>query len=105
MGTPTGLVINNSSQFVISKGTHNGPSTLLMATEDGTITAWNSSFSGSNAVIVVDNSAAGAVYKGLAVAGSLIYAANFKTGKIDVFNANYQPTTVSGGFTDSSLPA
>lgn len=75
-------------------------SAFIFATEDGTISSWTS---GPAAVLRVDNSAAGAVYKGLAVAGSLIYAANFKTGKIDVFNAAYQPTTVPGGFTDSSL--
>jgi uncharacterized protein (TIGR03118 family) len=75
---------------------------FIFATEDGTISSWTS---GAAAVIRVDNSAAGAVYKGLTVAGNLIYAANFKTGKIDVFNAAFQPTTVPGGFTDSSLAA
>jgi len=56
----------------------------------------------------VDNSVAGAVYKGLALnssASPLIYAANFHTGKIDVFNGTFSPTTVSGGFTDANIPS
>jgi len=61
---------------------------------------------------VVDNSGGGqptgAVYKGLALgtdakAGPLLYATNFRSGNVDVFDSNFQPTTVSGGFTDSKL--
>jgi uncharacterized protein (TIGR03118 family) len=56
----------------------------------------------------VDNSASGAVYKGLALANNgshtLIYAANFNAGTVDVFDENFSPTTVSGGFLDSTIP-
>ena len=34
-----------------------------------------------------------------------MYAANFGTGKIDVFNGNFGLATVSGHFTDPNLPA
>lgn len=47
----------------------------------------------------------GAVYTGLAVAGSLLYAADTRNGKIDVFNNSFQKTTVSGAFTDPNVPA
>ena len=51
----------------------------------------------------------GAVYKGLAIArrgsATMLYAANFHTGKIDVFNDSFAPATVPGGFTDPNLPA
>ena len=64
---------------------------------------------GTAATPQVDNSAAGAVYKGLALAntavGPLLYAANFNAGRIDVFNGTFAPTTVPGAFTDSSLPS
>jgi plastocyanin len=57
----------------------------------------------------VDNSGAGAVYKGLALAntnnGPMLYAANFNTANIDVYDANLLPVTVAGGFKDSQLPA
>ena len=51
----------------------------------------------------------GAVYKGLAIASkggaTMLYAANFHTGKIDVFNDAFAPVTVPGGFVDPKLPA
>ena len=56
----------------------------------------------------MDNSAAGGVYTGLASSPTgtpLLFAANFHTGNIDVFDANFKPTTVSGAFTDPNLPA
>lgn len=106
-GTPTGLVFNETPQFVITNGHKHGPSTFLMATEDGTITAWNRNFSGTQAVIVVNNAAAMAVYKGLAIAATSngmhqIYAANFHAGAVDVFDAGFNPV---GSFTDPDVPA
>ncbi|MBV9612456.1 MAG: TIGR03118 family protein, partial [Acidobacteriaceae bacterium] len=48
----------------------------------------------------------GSVYKGLALGNNgLLYAANFGLGRVDVFNSNFQQTTVSGGFKDNTLPA
>src|SRR5207253_7750740 len=68
---------------------------------------WNSSV-GPNAVIMVDNSGSGAVYKGLALGASsqvpLLYAANFNAGSIDVFDANFSTVTLDGGFADPDLP-
>src|SRR5262249_55613129 len=63
---PTGMVYNgNASEFLVA-----GPGTashFLFSTEDGTISGWNS---GTAAVIKVDASAQGAIFKGLAIAGS-----------------------------------
>ncbi len=60
----------------------------------------------TQAVVGVDNSAGGAVYKGLAIAstaaGDRLYAANFHAGTVDVFDAGFHP--VLGGFTDADLP-
>jgi uncharacterized protein (TIGR03118 family) len=105
-GEPTGLVVNHSGQFVITNGRRRAPSTFLMSTENGTITAWNHSVTGSNAVIVVDRSASDANYKGLAIARDTngapnIYAANFRAGVVDVFDGQFQHR---GSFTDSSVP-
>ena len=91
---PTGQVYNPTSGF--------GASLFLFATEDGTISGWNG---GTNATLEVDNSAAGAVYKGLALAGTDLYATNFNAGRIDVFNSSFAPVTLAGGFTDPNLPA
>ncbi len=95
---PTGVVFNPGASFDGDK--------FIFATEDGTIAGWSG---GTTAALRVDNSGSGAVYKALALGstagGNLIYAANFNSGNIDVFNANYGPTSVSGSFTDPNLPA
>jgi uncharacterized protein (TIGR03118 family) len=103
-GTPTGQVQNSTAQFLLPNG---NKASFIFSTEDGTISAWNG---GTAATITVDNSKSGAVYYGLAigvnVAGSpLLYAPNFTTGKIEVYDGKFAPTTVSGGFADSNLPA
>ena len=105
--SPTGQVTGNGANWTLPAP--NGKvASFIFATEDGTISAWNGS-AGTTAVKIIDNSAAGAVYKGLASnpTGStpMLYAANFFTGNIDVFDADFNPTTVAGGFTDSNLPA
>jgi uncharacterized protein (TIGR03118 family) len=96
-GTPTGQVFNSGTGFVLANGS---PARFIFSTEDGTISAWNG---GAAATIMVDNSASGAVFYGLAIGANaagatLIYAPNFTTGKIDVFDSKFAATTVSGGF-------
>lgn len=98
---PTGQVNNGSTSFVVANGRS---ASFIFATEDGTISAWNS---GATAQLMVDNSGTGAVYKGLAIDSTAprLFAANFNTGNIDVFDGKFAPTTVAGGFKDSSVPA
>jgi len=103
-GAPTGIVFNPSTtDFAVAPGQ---PAGYIFATEDGTIAGWNS---GAAAVTKVDLSVLGAVYKGLALANNggknYLYAANFSTGRVDVFDANFIPATVGGSFTDPNLPA
>ena len=97
---PTGQVYNATGGF--------GASLFMFASENGTISGWNAA-SGTDAALEVDNSAAGAVYKGLAIAttGSAtdLYATNFNAGKIDVFNSTFAPVTLAGTFTDPNLPS
>ena len=104
-GAPSGLVFNETRQFVISNATKHAASTFLMATEDGTITAWNQTITRSNAVIVAAIS--NAVYKGLAIADDTngtpqLYAANFHAGTVDVFDSQFHYLT---SFTDADVPA
>jgi uncharacterized protein (TIGR03118 family) len=107
--SPTGVATNGTSGFVISSGGNSGPSTELFATENGTIAGWNSSVDPTHAVIAVDNSASGAVYKGLAIgfnaAGAFLFATNFHAGTVDVFDSNFRPVHISGAFKDSKIPA
>jgi uncharacterized protein (TIGR03118 family) len=102
LGRPTGQVRNGTANvFKLANGT---AASFIFATEDGTISGWNG---GAAAAIMADNSAAKAVYKGLAIGtsagGPTLYAANFRSGAIDVFNSSWAPTTLAGNFTDPGI--
>ena len=94
---PTGVVFNGTTNFVVG----GQPARFIFATEDGTIAGWNT---GTNAVLVVDNSTNGAIYKGLAEASNLLFAANFNAGTVDVFDRSFAPATRSGAFIDPNMP-
>jgi len=102
-GAPTGAVSNTGSSFVVSNGTTSGPALFLFATEDGTILGWNPNVDPNNAVVAVP--AAGAIYKGLALAGDRLYATDFHGGHVDVFNGSFQPLNTPGAFVDPGIPA
>jgi len=95
-GCPTGTVANASGSY-FSGGS------FIFDTEDGLIVYWNGS--SNTAIVGKDNSASGAVYKGLALLGTNLLAANFNSGKVDVYDSNYSLTTLSESFTDPNLPA
>jgi hypothetical protein len=106
-GTPTGVVFNGGSGFVVTAGTGTGPARFIFASEDGIISAFRAV--GSPVVTVVDNSPSGAVYKGIAIDsatnGTLLYATNFHAGTVDVFDTHFDPVTLAGAFSDPDLPA
>src|SRR2546421_5040731 len=107
--SPTGVATNDTTGFVISSGGTSAPSTELFATEDGTIAGWNSSVDPTKAVIAVDNSASGAIYKGLALgfneSGAFLFATNFHAGTVDVYDSTFKPVRRSGMFNDPNLPS
>jgi uncharacterized protein (TIGR03118 family) len=113
-GAPTGIVFNGGASFVVMSGGASGPARFIFASEDGTISGWNPAVPptvpppSKQAIVAVDNSAAGAIYKGLAIAtttaGSLLYAADFHNGRVDVFDGAWAPVTTAGGFVDPNLP-
>ena len=107
-GAPTGIVFSSSNDFVVTKGSVSGPSRFIFATEDGTISGWAPNVDPTHAILVVDNSASNAVYKGLALAangnGNFLYAADFHNGKVAVFDSTFHPATLPGNFSDPHLP-
>jgi len=99
-GQPTGIVFNSSSNFVIPGGS---AAKFIFAGTDGVISGWST---GGAAQKIVDKSATSA-YTGLALAtngsSDMLYAANFKLGKIDVFDNSFNEMTMT--FTDPTMPA
>jgi uncharacterized protein (TIGR03118 family) len=102
-GTPTGVVFNGTTDFVIS----GGPALFIFAGGDGTIAAWNASL-GTSAEVAVDHSTFGVHYKGLELANNgtenLLYLTNFSAGRVDVFDTSFNQPSLSGNFTDPNLP-
>jgi len=115
-GTPTGNVFNEVAKtkpyaFDVKKGANSGPSTFMLATEDGTIAGWNKKVDSTSAILAVDRSQAtdaqgdtGAVYKGLAFGASdhqqYIYATNFRFGTIEMFDKSFN---LVKSFTDPQI--
>jgi uncharacterized protein (TIGR03118 family) len=97
-GAPTGQVFNSNS-------TNFGGAHFIFASENGAIDSWI----GGAAAVTNKGASTLDVYKGLALgnssSGSTLYAANFRSGKIDTFNSSFTSVTLSGNFTDPNLPA
>lgn len=110
-GFPTADVFNDTgstTDFLVSNSSgSSGPATFIFASLDGKISAWSSTVSGNQAQQAAHID--GAYFTGLAIGNNgtsnLLYAADFQNGKIDVFDGNFQSTTLSGSFADPDLPA
>src|SRR5258708_25515833 len=68
------------------------------STEDGTISGWSPAVDRTHAIRTVDNFGGGhgAVYKGLALATNSagqqqLFATNFRSGRVDVFDSSFKP--------------
>ena len=101
--TPTGTVINTTGGFLVGGVS----SQFLFVTEDGTISGWNGT---GNAILAVDHSTAGAVYKGMAIlspacCAPYLVVANFHSGLIEPYTQSFAPLAPPGSFTDPNLPA
>lgn len=113
-GVCTGIVANTAPATtpptfpVSAPGKTTAAAGFIFVTEDGVLSAWAGSVDATQAFVQMDNSGT-AVYKGLALVTTpapQLYAANFKAGTIDVFDANFKPLTLAGGaFTDPKIPA
>jgi uncharacterized protein (TIGR03118 family) len=114
IGSPTGVVYNPTSQFVISANGKSAPALLLFDTLDGTISGWNPSVDATHAVIVIDNSQEApfpASYTGLLMdhnskGQTVLYAADggydpvHTNNRIDMFGDHFQSL---GSFTDPNV--
>jgi uncharacterized protein (TIGR03118 family) len=107
-GTPTGTVFNNTTGFVVTQNGKSAPAQFLFDSEDGVITGWSPTVNGTVAVPAVNNNSSGAVYKAMELANNgtatFLYVCNFFSAKIEVYDQNFKPATLSGSFTDPRLP-
>jgi len=105
--SPTGIVANVINGVVAGFNVNKRASLFVFATEDGTISGWNGV--DTDAILAVDNSAAGAVYKGLALvendSGDFILATNFSAGAVESYSSLFEHVALFGTpFQDPTLP-
>ena len=111
-GNPTGVVVNSTSFFKVTKNGNSQPARFIFASEDGSISGWNPNVDGTNAIIAVDNGTNNgtnsAVYKGatLGVANghNFLYVTNFHTGHVETYSETFQQVNPNG-FGDPNLPS
>jgi uncharacterized protein (TIGR03118 family) len=105
-GSPTGTVFNGTNDFQLTPG---NPAAFLFVTEDGTVAGWNPAVNPTQAIQMV-NQTPGSVFKGAALAvhngANLLYATDFRVGKVAVFDTNFQPVSFgNNAFKDSRIPS
>jgi uncharacterized protein (TIGR03118 family) len=113
-GSCTGIVANIAPATtpptfpVTAPGKAPVAANFIFTTENGVLSAWAGGADATQAFTEVDNSSS-AVYKGLALVVTpaiQLYAANFKSGAIDVFDSQFKPVVMpAGSFVDPSVPA
>ncbi|HSC02303.1 MAG TPA: TIGR03118 family protein [Solirubrobacteraceae bacterium] len=109
-GAPTGTVGNttgSTTDFLVHTNMGTAPANFIFASENGFITAWSRTVSGTTANVV--SASRHAVYKGLALASvgmsNYLYATDFHNGRIDVFDGRFDRVRLGKhAFTDPNLP-
>jgi uncharacterized protein (TIGR03118 family) len=99
---PTGIVFNGGSGFVVTNGAASAPARFIFDGEDGLLRGWSPAVDLTNAVVSPADPVAGAIYKGLAIASGMLYAADFHNGFVDVFDGSWN---LVNQFTDPRLPS
>jgi uncharacterized protein (TIGR03118 family) len=114
-GVCTGIVANTAPNFirplpfpVTAPGKGPVAASLIFVTRDGVLSAWSEGTDATQGFVQVDNSST-AVYTGLALLGTTsvqLYAANFKAGTIDTFDADFHQLNLgTSAFKDPRIPA
>jgi uncharacterized protein (TIGR03118 family) len=109
---PTGIVFNAATtDFAVSSAGKTGAASFVFDGEGGMIAGWAGGVDATHAITMYAD-AAGAVYKGLAVAQNagktFLYATDFHNAKVDVFDSTFVKQTTSASsftFADPAIPA
>ena len=107
-GGPTGITAYGGRGFRVSAGGASDPARFIYACEDGRIRAWTPTVPrgwSNRSEIVVDGASQGAIFRGVAIAGGLLYATDFHNAHVDVFDSNWHPVHLAGSFADPSVSA
>ena len=105
-GNPTGVVLNGTSFFKVTKNGSSQPARFIFVSEDGTISGWNPTLDPTNAIVAVkgkgDNVYKGATL-GVANGHNFLFVTNFHSGHVETYDENFNEVNPHG-FADPSLP-
>jgi uncharacterized protein (TIGR03118 family) len=106
-GGPTGIAYYGGKGLRISAGGRSDPARFVYACEDGMLRAWTPTVPrgwSTQAVVVVDEAAEAAVFRGVAIAGERVYATDFHNARVDVYDASWRRVRRPGAFVDRAVP-
>ncbi len=106
LSQPTGQVFCGSrTDFIISGEGLTGPSRFIFCTLDGTVSAWTTGM--TTAVNMIDTSAAGSAYTGMAItdfpSGNRLYLCDFGLETWAVYDEQFRRIPVAGDFRDPNV--
>jgi uncharacterized protein (TIGR03118 family) len=106
-GNITGIAFNDTTDFPVTGSGGTQPARFLFANLAGQISGWSPTATPEGAMVRAD--VPGAVYTGLALwrtpLGNFILAADFRGGKIDVFDGQFRKVTLPDRFfSDPEIP-
>src|SRR5262249_23546582 len=84
---------------------------LIFVTEEGGILGWNPKVDATEAIKMVDNPSSNTVYKGVALLNNRLFAANFRSGLVEVYDSkwnfikSFTDTNVDAGFAPFNVKA
>lgn len=106
-GGPTGIVHYGGTGFPVRAGRATDPARFIYACEDGMLRAWTPTVPtgwSTQSVVVVDAAKEAAVFRGLAIAGERIYAADFHNARVNVYDNHWRRVQHPGAFVDRTIP-
>jgi uncharacterized protein (TIGR03118 family) len=103
---PTGVAYNGGPGFGVRVGRASGPARFIYACEDGTIRGWSPSVPhgwSKEAVVAVDATGSGAIFRGATIAAGRLYVTDFHNGRVLVYDSRWR--RIPARFADKALPA
>ena len=107
-GGPTGVAYYGGKGLRVSVGGRSAPARFVYACEDGMLRAWTPTVPmgwSTQSVVVVDEAAEAAVFRGVAIDGDRVYAADFHNARVEMFDSHWRRVRRAGAFVDRSIPS
>lgn len=107
-GGPTGIAAYSGKGLPVTANGTSDPARFVYACEDGMLRAWTPTVPtawSTRAVVVVDEAATAAVFRGVAILGGRVYATDFHNARVDVYDAHWRRVRRAGAFVDASIPS